>query len=306
MLAVLALLGGSLASLSSSAAAAAVANGPVGATVSASPFQSCKGSRVCAAKAWDGYVADSAGSGDQALSAQKWYYEAGQLPTKLSPQLIALHKQGTFLYISFRPSQRFSAKEDTEFSESLKAHVSALTRRGFDVILWQEPNANHFSSPSAYKSYVRHYAPMVTKLGLKITYDPALCPADDACNASSAVNYYPGDTYTSGEVLLDYYCTAYQHGATITSGIQALANDHKPSPLPLGLGEWADSATGHACTKWTAYTNYLVASFSARNKAGHANGAIMYWNGALTAVDNVHGPGDFKVPAIKRIADLGL
>lgn len=314
-LAVLALLSGGIAGFSVSAATAAITNGPVGATVNPSPFPSCKGARVCAAKTWDGYVADHSGSGHQALSSQKWYYEVGQLPTKvgqLSPQMIALHQQGVLLYISFRPSQKTSAKEDTEFSESLKAHIAALTRRGFQVILWQEPDANHFPSPSAYKAYVRHYAPMVVKLGLKIDYDPLLCPPHEACDASSAVHYYPGDTYTTGGVLLDYYCTAYQGagtggGTTITPAIEALANNHKPSPLTLGLGEWGDSATGHACKKWSAYTAYLVSFFSARNKAGHANGPIIYWNGMPKDVNNtVKGPHDFKVRAIQRIADLGL
>jgi ferredoxin len=308
-LAVLALLSGTIAvGFGGSAATAAITNGPIGATVNPGPYTSCKGSFACAAKTFDGYVSGSAGSGHQALTAQKWYYQAGQLPTTLSPQITALHKQGTLLYISFRPSQKFSSKEDAKFSDSLKAHIKALTSNGFRVILWQEPNAsNYFPSASSYKTYVSHYAPMVTKLGLKIVYDPALCAPHVACNESSAEAFYPGDKYTTGGILLDYYCTSYQKGTVITGKMQALADNHKPSPLTLGLGEWGDSGDGQACSAWKAYANYLVTFFTARNKAGHVNGAIMYWNGRKAAgFDPVKGPHDFKVPAIQRIADLGL
>jgi hypothetical protein len=195
------LISGALMALSAAPASARASNGPLGATVNPSPFSGCNGDYICAANTWDGYVADSSGSGQQALAAT------------------------------------------------------------------------------------------------------------DACNAQSVVAYYPGDRYINDSVLLDYYCSAHDAGATITRGIQALANNRSPHPLRLGLGEWGATANGAAPTptQWNNYTNYLVMFFATRNINGHANAAIIYFNGPSSQPkNNASGPRDYKVPAIRRMASMGL
>lgn len=285
----------------------------LGATVdlASGTYSGCGGGALdeCSAQTFDTYVSHGlAAPITPAETCQKVYLAEGNLPATPPASWTAFHNRGGKLLISFKPPRTFSLAGDAAFRKLLEACVTAFGVSGFQAVLWQEPNTSKSGFTAAqYHDYFAHYAPLVHAVdaSIVIVYDPALCGPGDACNATSCGLFYPGDLYVGG-VAGDYYGTAHNGGTTLDV-LETLADNHKPNPVPLYLGEWAASAVGtytFDLAKWTAYTAYLAKVATDRRAAGKLNGWWLYWGSSSAG-----GPGtnivrsgtDAKVAGIQAV-----
>jgi hypothetical protein len=263
--------------------AALAGAGPVGATVWPQGYGFAGSDYIDAASKFDGYC----GNLPIALTMQKWYLppgtyilSAGQIPAGL----LALINAGCRILLSIKPSQALTLSDYANVLTTINV-LKAAGASNLLVTLWNEPNQTGvFPSAAAYIAFVNYYIGAVRAAGVPHAYTPSVFT-----NATS-YTYYPGDANVD-YVLPDYYGDAFKHGSLLDSPIggaagslMSLADNHLPSPIPFGLGEWGDSATGVPLpetgpTGWIAYWNYLLNLFATRLNHGKTNGPILYFSG---------------------------
>lgn len=77
--------------------------------------------------------------------------------------------------------------------------------------------------------------------------------------------------------------------------------------IPPGLGEWGpcEGDVPMSPQDWDAYTSYIYDMMYNRLAAGGTIADIAYYSGQTGSGPNNVTAGDFKIPAIRRIASLG-
>jgi hypothetical protein len=241
---------------------------------------------------------DAATHTSMALQAAKRYLGASQWPSVIGPAF----RRGVHYLITLEPGfhrdRRLPpARTQSQVTQMIR-FVSKLKAAGMtaDYALDNEPSDHlkAFPTPAAYRSWFDYYAKPLAARGASVVYDAA------GWRPSLAVAYYPGDRYIS-KVLADYYASAYgNHYVARLAPIAALADNHKPSPVPFGLGEWGWTA-GRQVTlaQFRQYASYIGSFFAARQRAGKRSCYLIWWNGHGSNI--VRGPSDPKAPIITKV-----
>lgn len=252
---------------------------------------------ICNANMFDSYVSTGLATPiNPARSVQKIYFTAGNF--SINAQWTTYVNNGGKVFLSCKPSKTLGS-QDTAFSNALSTLVSRWGTANFKICLWQEMDdpADGFTNAS-YKNYAQYYYDLVKSVNsnIKVVFDPT---GDDSRNTG----FYPGDAYVD-EISVDYYGSRYIHNNRL-DGMEALADNHKPNPIPFGLAEWGNSSSGTKITnaQWTDYTNYLATFYSDRAKAGKSNGWIIHFDtggGGTLATNGITGPSDPQIPGFQH------
>ena len=273
-------------------------SGPVGATVFPDGYGLTD--YIAAANLFDGYL----GNRRLALTCQKWYLGAGSFiltSAQIPAGLLELINAGVQIYLSIKPSQSLTTTDYNNVTTTINV-LKAAGASNIQVILWQEPNGHNsngtpfFPSAAAYIAYVNYYIGAVRAAGVSgIVYDPVVYVAE------TAYTFYPGDANTVA-VICDYYGDSYNQGTRLdvpfggaAGSMMSLADNHLPSPVPFGIGEWGVSAdnVAHPVGLWNAYWAYLLNLFTTRIDNGKTNAPIMWYSGHNVNGTNIlpDGPG---------------
>jgi hypothetical protein len=286
-------------------------------------YDSCAGGALdpCNAAFFDGLVSTWPGAPIRpAEQLQKVYLQPDDgtgvnLPATPAASWQAFAAAGGRLFVSIKPQQGasypVSAAEDNFFVACVQGMVTAFGVAGFKLTLWQEPNGGgSFPSAAAYQAYVAHYYPLVKLVNPNITvvYDPG-----GGNNFITA--YYPGDQYVD-EIAIDYYgnhwlsgfrldplaALADGHTAGSTSASTGVNGNGAPAPIPFGLGEWGNAASGGGISTadYAGYMSYLTSFFTGRALAGKANGWIIFFGyiaGNTLGVNGIANATDYKLPS---------
>jgi TAT (twin-arginine translocation) pathway signal sequence len=256
-----------------------------GATVSPWPYGLT--GWLAAAKLFDSYVALPL-----AVTIQKIYMQEGQYYTSLPPHIKQLAKVGCQFIICVFPSRT------TDDSAKLANFLKFLNSSGivYQVALVNEWNThNHFADGQAYRTYWRHYAPVVKAAGVP------LCNLVCASSSATAYNKIQPGFPTSplpDRYWIDYYATAYKFKVRLdTAG--GLLDQAEGYGVPVGIAEFGWAAGGGTLTMadWDRYCPYL-AGLVPRLPLG-----CLYWGAVHNGLtyDVVTGPDDPKVPGIQQV-----
>lgn len=262
---------------------------------------------------------------------QKIYLSEGQSATGVVrgdyQQIIT---NGGMLFISAKPAHTASGtysdstvtiagttclQEKTNLAAIISAFQAAYVAAGFPansfmMVPWQEPGAA--SSPflpatsGAYQNYFQYYQTAISAAGINRVYNPASGQGELVQSQQ-----YPGDAFVD-VILVDYYGEDANVGTTLATA-EALADNHLPSPIPFGLGEWnaaASPKTSLATAKgyWNSYFSYILNLFTARLAAGKTNSWIILYEGFSVASkplvpDQITNISDFKIAGVQQIYD---
>lgn len=270
---------------------------------------------------FDGFVARN-----MAITLQKVYYTEGQ--SSAVPSNVALDiAQGCSIFASIKPAQTASntyadatptrtggptcLDEKNKLTAIINNLLAAgLTTSTLKVTLWQEPNTGgSFDTPAHYQNYLNYYLPAVRALGITHVYNPVVgsTPWDGAVNPPTNASF--------DEVYADYYGSAYNTGFRLdgtgpsdNASLQAVADNHTPSPVPFGIGEFNDVAGSGAGSSsyWANYMGHIQSVFQARVSAAKPLGWLMFWmgNNAQNKPNNqILSGSDFKIPALQTFND---
>lgn len=269
---------------------------PMGATVRNKDYTGVN--YLQAANQYDGYIGEPV-----ALAVQKLYLTPGQWWTSLPAVMTQLAGTGCRYLIDAKPggsSAALSTSEQTNLRNLIQMLQGANI--DFDLSFWTEGNLAHnnppFTSATVFQNYWNYYAPIARSKGVRLVYTPG------AFNSTTAVSYYPGDTYVDA-VAPDFYAMDYVNSGTTLNAIEALADGHSGGPVPFGLAEWG---MGHGTAplskpNFETYTTYLGNFMAARKLAGKPNYSVIYYNPNLVSdqYNTVEGTGDIKVPGIQYV-----
>lgn len=248
-----------------------------------------------------------------AATAQKWYLQEGDTLASIQAQnsfadYTGLQALGVKFTLCVKPS-RHAAKVGgstlTAEQANLTAILNALTPH--DVILWQECNQPHsmfFSDTGdatqpSYLTYWDAYQPTITGLGYKCCYDPLLF---DLVNS---ITMYPhnGQAKHPDKVYCDWYGQDFNNNRnpdTVQNG-KSLVSMAATDGVPLGIGEWGESAQGKAITQaqLVNMTNKCIAIIQGQINAGFTtannnDASVMWYSGGDKG--GVPGPNDVLGP----------
>lgn len=244
-----------------------------------------------------------------ALTIQKWYLKEGEYylsESDIPNGLLELCDRGCEIFLSIKPPPKYTAADYRSVTTTLNV-VGAKAKRLY-CTLWQEPNnPGNFPSAQAYKDLVASFIGAVREAGVPHAYDPTVY------SAGTYIDFYPGDANVD-LVVCDYYGTSYKHGSRLdvppagyAQSIMDLADDHRPSPVPFGIGEWGDSSTGHVITPamWDDYWKHVQSVFVTRRQQGKSNAFLIWYSGVTRHGPNIlpNGPGYSLVHGIEAVYD---
>lgn len=241
---------------------------------------------------------DAATGTPMALHAAKRYLGPSQWPSVIGPAF----RRGVHYLITLEPGFHSDirlqpARTQVQITQMIQ-FVAKLKAAGItaDFALDNEPSdhLHAFPTAAAYRAWFDYYAQPLVARGYHVVYDAA------GWRPSLAVAYYPGDRYVS-KVLVDYYGSAYWNRQKARlAPFAALADNHKPNPVPFGLGEWGQTAgRSVTLTQFRQYAAYLTSFFTARQHAGKQSCYLIWWNGG--GLNVVRGSSDPKAPIIAKV-----
>jgi len=276
-----------------SSAAASAATGPVlGATTAPNNYPGAT-TYADAARRFD-----AATGTPMALQAAKRYLGPSQWPSTVGPAF----RRGVHYLITLKPGfyrdRRLPPARTQDQITQMIGFVRMLKAAGItaDYALDNEPSDNlrAFPTPAAYRAWFNYYAKPLAARGVPVVYDAA------GWRPALAVAYYPGDRYVR-KVVEDFYASAYwnrRHARL--APVAALADHHKPNPVPFGVAEWGWTAGRPVTlTQFRQYAAYITSFFTARQRAGKRSCYLIWWNGG--GPNTVRGSSDPKAPIIARV-----
>jgi hypothetical protein len=267
-----------------------------GATVNPVGYGLPSGDWPRAAQRYNGYVGMPLAAG-AATSAQKVYYQRGNIPATVSEHIMSLTRAECHLILCIFPDPA------TDQRAQLAAYLHALTAAGvsYEVCLANEWNgaAGHNFTPAEYQTYWAFYAPTVQAAGV---------PCGVMVVVTLIVTNYdkiiPGLELSPlpDALWMDYYATAYRAKVRLDPIIAAAQS---LGIARLGIGETNIATTNYAPSKvptiaqWDASCAYIAA------RATELTAGCLAWDGysgsVNPGVDVIASSSDPRIPALRQL-----